>query len=144
VLEVERSKRVGFMYGAIAIVMVVLDLYFSVAFLGEGQVLYAGGMFIVTVVCVLVFVDYLRTPEKPIIITEEGNILLPRYDVVLSCEDVVNISYIRATGRGISYKWGKILVHTKTDVYKTNYVDDCEENADRLLAKVYELKRVDY
>lgn len=143
--EVERSRRVGFMYGGVFVAMIFLNIYFSGLIMMVEEGIWVGLiMLIMTVTTFLVFLDYLQTPQKPIIVTEEGNVLIPRRDLILSCEEVTDVSCIRARAKGIEYKWGKVVIHTETDTYKINYIDDCEETAEHLLEKIYAFKMKDY
>lgn len=139
--EVEKSRRVGFMYGGVFVAMIFVNIYLSrLIALGKEGIWIGLIMLIMTLTAFLVFWDYLQTPQKPIIVTEEGNVLIPRRDLILSCEEVTDVSCIRARAKGIEYKWGKVVIHTETDTYKINYINDCEETADQLLEKIYAFK----
>ena len=83
-----------------------------------------------------IFVDYVRLPYDVIIIDRENNLILPKGNTI-SIKDVLDVSYKRATARGIQYRWGAIKLKTRLGDFKYGYIADCEEVSKRLTDMMY-------
>ena len=53
---------------------------------------------------------------------------------------VNDVSYRRASAKGIQYRWGSVTLSTLYGKYKFGFVADCEEVSKRLTQLVYEEK----
>lgn len=89
-----------------------------------------------TLVALDIFIDYLRTPMRPFFIDEHDRLVL-HDGTVLDMKDVWDVSYRRATGRGVQYSWGSITIASGCGTLKYRYIDDCEELTKSLLRRVY-------
>ena len=85
-------------------------------------------------------VAFCRTPAEIVTVDNTGLLHLPN-DVTLNPADLVDVSYKRARGKGIQYKWGKIILSTHIDTYKFNFVADCEQTSKELTRMMYESKK---
>ncbi len=83
-----------------------------------------------------IFVDYARLPYDVISIDRENNLILPKGNTV-SIKDVLDVSYKRATARGIQYRWGTIKLKTRLGDFKYGYIADCEDVSKRLTDMMY-------
>ncbi|MBO5702023.1 MAG: hypothetical protein J6S71_06260 [Clostridia bacterium] len=86
------------------------------------------------------FVKYLLSPYEIIRAGNDGMLYLPK-DVVLDPRDIVDVSYDRASGRGFQYKWGEIIIITRIESFRFNYVSDCEDVSKELTRIMYESKK---
>lgn len=89
-----------------------------------------------TAVIIGVFIDYLRTPMRPFFVDEHDRLVL-HDGSVLDMKDVWDVSYRRATGRGVQYSWGSITIASGRGTLKYRYICDCEELAKSLLRLAY-------
>ena len=81
-------------------------------------------------------VNYLMLPSIIMRLDDEGNLILPN-NIALKFEEIVDISYKRATARGFSYRWGSVTVKTASESHTYQFVADCEEVAKRLTDDMY-------
>ncbi|MBQ8260413.1 MAG: hypothetical protein IJY97_12715 [Clostridia bacterium] len=70
----------------------------------------------------------------------KGILHLPK-NVTLDPKDIVDVSYRRARGRGITYHWGEITIITHLESFKFDYVADCEDVSKELTRMMYESKQ---
>lgn len=115
-----RSSVVGFLYVIcllIGIIMLGLG-FFEMYFLIVGIIL--------TPISLYIVIDYFKTPKTPIMINEHNEIVLHQ-SITIKPEDLIDISFKRATGKGVWYKWGTVKITTKTEVYEYKYLNDCEQ-----------------
>lgn len=89
-----------------------------------------------TAIIIGVFIDYLRTPMRPFFIDEYDRLVL-HDGTVLDMKDVWDVSYRRATGRGVQYSWGSITINSGYGTLKYRYICDCEELTKSLLRLAY-------
>ena len=95
---------------------------------------------VVLAISVYQVVAFCRTPAEIVTVDNTGLLHLPN-DVTLNPADLIDVSYKRARGKGIQYKWGKIILSTHIDTYKFNFVADCEQTAKELTRMMYESKK---
>lgn len=88
------------------------------------------------VVMIGVFINYLCTPMRPFYIDEHDRLVL-HDGTVLDMKDVWDVSYRRATGRGVQYSWGSIIIASGYGTLKYRYICDCEDLTKSLLRLVY-------
>jgi len=123
-------------------------IYFVVTLFGLGLTT-AGAFFeealififalIFTVISGYLFVLWVMLPEDIISIDNAKELNLPHGKTIM-ISDVIDVSYSRATARGISYRWGRIKISTRLDEYKLDFVDDCENVSKRLTDMMYRAK----
>lgn len=87
-------------------------------------------------VCLGILVDYLRTPMRPFYIDEHDRLVL-HDGTVLEMQDIWDVSYRNAAGRGILYSWGRVTISSGLGKLKYRYICDCEEITKSLLRRVY-------
>ena len=85
-------------------------------------------------------VKYLRVPNEIITVDNKGILHLPK-NLTLDPKDIVDVSYRRARGRGITYHWGEITIITHLESFKFDYVADCEDVSKELTRMMYESKQ---
>ena len=90
----------------------------------------AGGIFAV---------QYLTLPSEIIVLCEDGTLLLPK-GVSINIADLIDISYRRASARGIQYRWGSVTLSTRLSSYKFGFVADCEDVAKQLTDLMHKQK----
>lgn len=138
-MDVIAHKRsgVGFMY----LVCTLLGLIFvGVGFYTSGEALLIAFMgLVVTGISAYIFISYLALPYAVITLDRENNLHLPKNKTV-AINDVLDVSYRRASARGIQYKWGSVTLTTRLGSFKYGYIADCEEVAKRLTDLMYQAK----
>ena len=97
-----------------------------------------GGL--LTIISAILSVRFLSLPSDIIVLSEDGDLILPK-GVTVSLESVSDVSYRRASAKGIQYRWGSITVSTYYDSYKFGFVADCEDVAKKLTQMVFEAKQ---
>ena len=90
----------------------------------------AGGIFAV---------QYLTLPSEIIVLCEDGTLLLPK-GVTIKLGELIDISYRRASARGIQYRWGSVTLCTRLGSYKFGFVADCEDVAKQLTELMHKQK----
>ena len=63
--------------------------------------------------------------------------------ITLNPKDIVDVSYSKASGRSIQYKWGSVTIMTATAKYKYKFVADCESVSKIITDIVYKSKSAD-
>ncbi len=135
----KRSTKVGIMYSAVGVVFLIM-LGFV---MGNSFLRYEDGMLMLFIIMIFLAVEawvlyhYFKTPKDAIILNYNKSISLPGLDVTIPMIEVTDISYIRATARGISYKWGKVVIKTNERKYVVNYLEECEEVCKNLTREMY-------
>ena len=123
-------------------------LYIVLAFIGVG-VLVAGcaahyttailmGALIV-ILCGVFAVQFLSLPTDIIVLSDDETLVLPKEKVV-SLNSISDVSYRRASARGIQYRWGSVTISAYCGTYKYGFVANCEDVAKELTRLVYEAK----
>lgn len=130
-----KKKGVGVMYFICAFLGVIF-LIFGLTTVNVPPIIFGA---IITLVCSYVFLQYLFTPECIIAIDEENDLHLPK-GVKVNIKDVLDVSYKRASGRGIQYKWGTVILTTGLNTYEYDYIADCENVAKMLTDLMYKAK----
>ena len=90
----------------------------------------AGGIFAV---------QYLALPSDIIVLCEDGTLILPK-GVSIKVEDLVDVSYRRASAKGIQYRWGSVTLTTRVKKFKFGFVADCEDVAKQLTELMHKQK----
>lgn len=98
------------------------------------------GIVLLAISAYLLFV-FFRTPSVIITLDDEGALHLPN-DVTLLPSEIGDVSYRRASAKGIQYKWGSVTLETYSGRYKFSFVAECEDVAKNLLELKYNGKNI--
>ena len=101
-----------------------------------GAIIFGVGLAAVSAVLAI---QYLSLPSNIIVISDDNKLILP-HGVTVSLEAVNDVSYRRASAKGIQYRWGSVTLSTLYGKHKFGFVADCEEVSKRLTQLVYEEK----
>lgn len=128
----EKSPIVFYMISFIlGLIIIAIGANSKFAFSFIGIILSAMSIYFIVV--------YLNTPKEIIKLNENNELILPK-NIKLSCSDLIDISYRKATAKGYSYSYGKIIISSKKGTYKYNFVKDCEGVCKELTRLMYENK----
>ena len=136
-MEVIAQKKVGvgIMYLACAFLGIALlgtgiaDGVIAIALIGLALSIISG----------YIFFEYVSLPYDVIKFDNEGNLHLPK-NKVIPLNDITDISYRRASAKGIQYKWGSVTIRMHLEKFKYGYIKDCEEVAKQLTEMVHRAK----
>lgn len=136
----KRSTSVGVMYVLVGVFFVFAVIAIATSMESEeaGLAILFGIIF--ALVEGIILIGYFTTPAKAIILNDDKSITLPGHKVTIPMVEVEDISFKRATARGIQYKWGKVIIKTTSRKYKVGYIAHCEDCAKTLTQKMYEYK----
>ena len=95
---------------------------------------------LLTLISVILSIQFLSLPSDIIVLSEDGSLILPK-GVTVSLESVSDVSYRRASAKGIQYRWGSLTLSTYYGNYKFGFVADCENAAKQLTQLVFEAKQ---
>jgi len=73
------------------------------------------------------------------VLSDDNKLILP-HGVTVSLYAVNDVSYRRASAKGIQYRWGSVTLSTLYGKYKFGFVADCEEVSKRLTQLLYKEK----
>ena len=85
-------------------------------------------------------IRFLSIPSNIIVLSEDDTLILPK-GVIVSLESISDVSYRRASAKGIQYRWGSITLSTYYGSYKYGFVSDCEDVAKQITQMVFEAKQ---
>ncbi len=127
-----RKELIWLMYFAVAVFGVVM------IFIGNeiSQKIIGGVLFIVSAV---ILIQYFMIPPIAIIRDERNRLHLPK-GITLDPKDIVDVSYRRASAKGVQYKWGTLIIQTVTTKYKLRYIENCESVEKIITKMMYESK----
>lgn len=92
------------------------------------------------ITCGYLYFECKKIPNVVISIDENNVLHLPK-GVTVSIDDVIDVSYRRASAKSIQYKWGSVALKTKNGmIHKYGYIAECEEVAKRLTDMMYQAK----
>lgn len=140
-----KSEPVGLLYIALLILFVIATVVLFFSLEGEEKwMALAFGIIFILVDGVMV-VQYLLTPVNAIILNADRSITLPGHNVTLPMATVTDISYRRASARGIQYKWGKVIIKAGGQSYTVRFLRECETVCKNLTREMFEYRnRVNY
>ena len=95
---------------------------------------------LLTVISAVLSIRFLSLPSNIIVLSEDGTLILPK-GVTVSLESISDVSYRRASAKGLQYRWGSITLSTYYSSYKYGFVSDCEDVAKQLTQMVFEAKQ---
>ncbi len=93
-----------------------------------------------TIISAMPSIRFLSLPSDIIVLSDNGTLILPK-GVTISLESISDVSYRRASAKGIQYRWGSITLSTYYGSYKFGFVADCEDVAKQLTQMVFEAKQ---
>lgn len=132
-----KAHGAGCMYIIVAVLGLISIIY---GFIGQSSSL---GFILIgvvaTVLCSFYSFRYLSLPSAIIVLTDNNTLLLPK-GVTVALEELCDVSYKRASAKGIQYRWGAITLTTRSGVYKYDFVCDCEEVSKHLTRQMYAIK----
>ena len=94
---------------------------------------------LLTVVSAVLSIRYLMLPSN-IIVLSDDTIILPK-GITVPLDSISDVSYRRASAKGIQYRWGSVTVSTYYGSYKYGFVADCEDVSKQLTQMVFEAKQ---
>ena len=97
-----------------------------------------GGL--LTVVSAVLSIRFLMLPSNIIVLSDDNTIILPK-GITVPLDSISDVSYRRASAKGIQYRWGSITVSTYYDSYKYGFVADCEDVSKQLTQMVFEARQ---
>ncbi len=130
-----RKKLIWIMYFAVAVSGIVM------MFIGDDIVhKIVGGVLLI--VSAVILIQYFMVPPAIISLDKNKKLYLPK-GIILNPKDIVDVSYSKASGRSIQYKWGSVTIMTATAKYKYKFVADCEAVSKTITDIVYKSKSFD-
>lgn len=95
---------------------------------------------LLTIISAVLSIRFLSLPSDIVVLSEDGTLILPK-GVTVSLESISDVSYRRASAKGIQYRWGSITLSTYYGSYKYGFVSDCEDVAKQISQMVFEAKQ---
>ena len=95
---------------------------------------------LLTIISTVLSIRFLSLPSDIVVLSEDGTLILPE-GVTVSLESISDVSYRRASAKGIQYRWGSITLSTYYGSYKYGFVSDCEDVAKQITQMVFEAKQ---
>ena len=129
-----KKHSVGMMYIILTVVGMIMLIYaITEKFLPTGII----GALLTVSGGVWSFI-FLSLPSD-IIVLFEDSLILPK-GVTVPLESIIDVSYKRASAKGVQYRWGSITLSTCYGSHKFQFVTDCEKVAKKLTQMVFEAK----
>ena len=97
-----------------------------------------GGL--LTVVSAVLSIRFLMLPSNIIVLSDDNTIILPK-GITVPLDSISDVSYRRASAKGIQYRWGSVTVSTYYGSYKYGFVADCEDVSKQLTQMVFEARQ---
>ncbi|SKC43463.1 Uncharacterised protein [Acholeplasma oculi] len=130
-----RSSGVGVLY----VITGIIGLLFL--FFGSHEIYYLIIGLVLTLISFFIVIDYFRTPGIPIMINEQNELIL-HDGIIIKPDEILDVSYRKATARGLQYHWGKVTIKTKKETYIYGYINDCEDVCMDITKIMYQHKDV--
>ena len=89
-------------------------------------------------VSLIVLIMYFTTPQEAIFYNEYEQAIYLKKGVKLELSEIEDLSYRRASARGIQYKWGTIIIRSQHKKYKIMFIAQCEDVCKTLTKLKYE------
>ncbi|MCM1260112.1 MAG: hypothetical protein NC182_04145 [Prevotella sp.] len=128
-----KSTKIGFLYIFCLVMGVIFSLFsfYMIYFLLVGILL--------VLVSLGIVIDYFHTAKAPILLNDKNQLILSK-GIILELNEVKDVSYRRASAKGIQYKWGTVKIISTKGEFKFRYLENCEEVAKTILKLVYQFK----
>ena len=129
-----KKGGMGALYGFVAFIGILLiPLGISQE---ETALVFAG--IVLGAISGVIFAISLSTPKNVISTDDSGTLILHfKNDMELPISQLTDVSYRRASARGIQYQWGKITLSTLSGTYSCDFVADVEEVSKELTRLMY-------
>lgn len=128
-----KSTKIGGLYVFCLVMGIIVSIigfyYIYIMFVG----------ILLTIVSLVIVIDYFLTAKTPIMLNDKNQLILSN-GIILELSDIQDVSYRRASGRGIQYKWGTVKIFSTKGKFKYRYLENCEEVAKTILKLVYQAK----
>ena len=118
----------------------LLEKVFKAGFLTEKDILAIAGLSVICLISSISSVHFLLLPSELIVLANHQTLILPK-GVTVSLDSVSKVSFLRSSGKGISYRWGSVTIFTYSGKHKIRYVADCQNVAIQLNKLVRNAKR---
>lgn len=129
------KKSVG--VGALYAVCLIIGIAFCISSFSIIYMLFFGIPLVA--VSLYIVIEYFLTPMEPIKLNNENELVLPK-GVIIPLSDINDVSYRRASARGIQYKWGTVKIISLKGTFKFRYLENCEEVCKEITKLMYESK----
>ncbi len=136
-MEVIAQKKTG--VGIMYLACTFLGLIFFGMGISDGIIVIGLLGLVLSIISGYIFFEYVSLPYDVIKVDTEGNLHLPKSKVIPLC-DITDISYRRASAKGVQYKWGSVTIRTHLEKFKYGYIKDCEEVAKQLTEMMHRAK----
>lgn len=133
----KKSSAVGVMYTLVGLFFVFAMLLAFTQMEGSDRTMVLIFGFVFILIDGIILALYATTPAEAIILNPDKSVFLRKDNVNLSMAEIVDISYKKASARGIQYKWGKVIISTASTRYSVNYISECENVAKYLVNEWY-------
>lgn len=124
-------------------IMYLVCTFFGLTIFGMGisdEIIIVGLLgLVLSIISGYIFFDYVSLPYDVIKVDTEGNLHLPK-SIVIPLRDITDISYRRASAKGIQYKWGSVTMRTHLEKFKYGYIRNCEDVAKQLTEMMHRAK----
>ncbi|MBQ3489425.1 MAG: hypothetical protein IJA86_02420 [Clostridia bacterium] len=129
-----KKQSIGILY----IILTVFGAIFSISAITEKDMplILIGALLLI--ISMVLSIQFLLLPSDIIILSDDDTLILPR-GVTVPLDCVSEVSFKRASAKGLRYRWGSITIFTYSDTYKFGFVADCENVAiqlNKLIRKV--------
>lgn len=127
-----KSTAVGILYT----VCLLVGLLLLGMGIGMSYMLIPGTLLTVFSFCIVI--DYFMLPKNVIMINSDNHIVLHK-NIIIKKGDLIDVSYRRASAKGIQYKWGTVKIESKKGVFKYRYLNNCEKVSKELMGFIYKM-----
>lgn len=101
------------------------------------SLIYLLGGIAVAIVSIFMLIGYFSTPRILISLNSDGNLVLPK-NVIVSTNEIHDISYKKAFSKAAAHNWGTVVLETDKGIFSLKYIDDCEEVCKTLTKLTFE------
>ena len=126
--------------GIVYIILTVVGVMLLVTAIAEKLIPLGIIGVILTVVSAVLSVRFLLLPSNIIVLSDDNTIILSK-GISVSLSAISDVSYRRASAKGIQYRWGSVTVSTYYGSYKYGFVANCEDVSKQLTQMVFEAKQ---
>ena len=132
-----KKRGIGLMYAFTLLLSLFMFLYAVFSRDNPALIIIYLGALTIAVISLVIVIQYIKTPNEAIIYDESKNEIRLPSDVIIQVSDIVDLSYRRASAKGIQYKWGSVVIKTITNRYIVRYLANCEAVYKRLIELKY-------
>lgn len=133
----EKQRGIEYIY----VMLFIVSSAFIIVGIETVKVISSFLMVIIGIILVIwsiwTYIDIVRTPKVIIEYNKMDSTIILKKSIIISIISIKDVSYIKARNKGVTYKWGKIIIETSGEKYQCNYVKDCEEVAKTITKLMY-------